>query len=88
MSDIDVDIIHPIDGRSESVTLDPSLTAQEVIDLLIQHNFIPPNPHGYQIAIKGGPILPVRQTLFASGVKAQATLRVVPATDAGWPLFF
>ncbi|MFN0201014.1 MAG: EsaB/YukD family protein [Bacteroidia bacterium] len=83
MPEINVSFVHPTDGRVVSVTMDNSMTGQEVIPELIAANFIPPSAQGYMLAIKGGAQIQNAQTLAAAGVKEGDTIRVIPATDAG-----
>jgi uncharacterized ubiquitin-like protein YukD len=83
-TEIQVRFMHPIDGRILTVTLDTTYTAKEVIDELISNNFIQRNPGGYGLAIKGGAGLQQDKTLADAGIKDGDTLRIIPATDAGY----
>jgi hypothetical protein len=85
MADVNVNFIHPTDGRTMTVNLDDSITAQEAVAELISADFITPNPHGYGLAIKGGNMIQPGQTFRNAGVQESEknTIRVVPATDAG-----
>lgn len=84
MASVSVTIMHPTDGRTAKVTLDNTMSAQEVIDNLIENGFLKPNPQGgYALAIKGGSQLPATQTLADANVRDEQALRVVPETDAG-----
>lgn len=84
MAEVNVQFMHPTDGRKLEVTLDNTMTTQEVIDELITSNFVPINkPHGYDLSIKGGAQLQALETLESSGVKDADVIRVIPATDAG-----
>ncbi|PTX61106.1 hypothetical protein C8N46_105262 [Kordia periserrulae] len=84
MADVTVSFIHPTDGRVISVTLDDSMTGQDVIGELIANDFVPPSNEGYNLAIKGGKQLDNQRTLSENGVEDNHTLRVIPATDAGY----
>lgn len=83
MADVNVNFIHPTDGRMLNVTLDDTITAQEAIAELIAAEFIAPNPHGYSLSIKGGSMIEHNQSFADAGVQDSNTLRIVPATDAG-----
>ena len=45
---------------------------------------MPPSSEGYNIAIKGGSQLDNTKTLLDNDVKDNDTIRVIPATDAGY----
>lgn len=81
--DVNVNFMHPTDGKVISVTLDNTMTGQEVIGELIANDFIPASSEGYSLAIKGGSQLNNSKTLSENGVRENDTIRVVPATDAG-----
>jgi len=83
MADIKVKIVHPTDGRLQEINADETLTAQETLNELIANNFLPANPQGYFLSIKGGNQLQAGQTLHDAGVKDGTVLNVNPATDAG-----
>ncbi len=84
MADVSVNFMHPTDGRVISVTVDDTMTGQEAVGELIANEFIPASGEGYNLAIKGGPQLDNAKTLAENGVKDNDTLRVLPATDAGF----
>lgn len=83
MSDVNVNFMHPTDGRVVSVTVDDTMTGQEAVGELIANEFVPASGEGYNLAIKGGAQLNNAKTLAENGVKDNDTLRVLPATDAG-----
>lgn len=85
MADVNVNFVHPTDGRMLTVNLDDSITAQEAVAELIAANFITPNSQGYGLAIKGGNMIEPAQSFRNAGVQEpnQNSIRVVPATDAG-----
>lgn len=85
MANIDVTFLHPTDMRPLSVTVDDTMLASDLITELLSNSFMPPSPGGYNLAIKGGDRLPNDQAIGTAGVKDGATLRVIPATDAGVP---
>jgi len=74
---------HPTDGRTISVAVDPSISAEDVIAHLVAEEFITPNPQGYNLGLKGGALLRADQSLSDAGVKEGDIVRVLPATDAG-----
>ena len=84
MADVSVNFQHPTNGKVISVTLDDTMTGQEAIGELIANDFVPPSSEGYNIAIKGGSQLDNTKTLLENGVKDNDTIRVIPATDAGY----
>ena len=84
MREIDVNIMHPTDGRVISVTLDETMTATEVIGELVGAEFIPQSDQGYTIAIKGGAMLQNESSLKDNGVRNDTVLRIIPATNAGF----
>jgi hypothetical protein len=81
--DVRVNFMHPTDGRIITVTLDATMTPSEAVGELIANDFIAPLPMGYNLAIKGGPLLPSNDSFAKAGLKDGDTIRVVPATDAG-----
>lgn len=83
MADISVNFVHPTDGKVISVTMDDTMTGQEVVGELIASDFVPSSSDGYMLAIKGGAELDNRRSLVDNGVKANDTIKVIPATDAG-----
>lgn len=85
MADVNVNFVHPTDGRIITVTLDDTMTAQEAVAELITANFLTPDRQGYKLAFKGGNDLEPSQTFRDAGVQEpnKNTIRVLPATDAG-----
>jgi hypothetical protein len=83
MANIKIHFMHPVDGRTLTVTLDESMSAQEAISELINADFIAPNAQGYNLGVKGGPLFTVNQSFSDLNVKENDTIRVIPATDAG-----
>ena len=83
MADVKVNFMHPTDGRFLTVTVDNTMTAQEAIAELIANSFIPQNPQGYGLGIKGGALLQPNQSFADAGVRDDTVLRVIPSTDAG-----
>ena len=83
-TEINVNFIHPTDGRIINVTVDDSLLAIEAIAELIAHEFIPANPQGYKLTFKKeGRELDNNKSMLENAVPNNATIRVQPATDAG-----
>lgn len=83
MADVKVHFYHPTDGRTLTVDLDDTITSQEAIAELIASDFIPANPQGYNLAVKGGVQLQRNQTFLDANITSEANLRIIPATDAG-----
>lgn len=82
-STINIRFLNPWDGAPLSVELDRDMTATDAIAELLKAGFIPPNPEGYKIAIKGGREINSNESFRTADVADGATLRVVPPTDAG-----
>jgi hypothetical protein len=53
MADVNVNFVHPTDGRFINATIDNSTTSSEVIAELVSHDFIKYSPQVYNLAIKG-----------------------------------
>lgn len=83
MGEIKVDFLHPTDGRIITVDVDDTMTASEAIAELLSADFIPSNPQGYNLAVKGGAQLQQSQSFGEAGVKTGNTVRILPAIDAG-----
>lgn len=83
MIEIKIQFLHPTDGRILTVDVDITMTAQEAIGELITANFIPPNPQGYNLAVKGGAMILSNQSFAKANVKTDDVIRIIPATDAG-----
>ncbi len=83
MADLNVNFMHPTDGRVISVTIEDTMTGQEVVGELIANDFVPASGDGYNLALKGGAQLDNARTLSQNAVKDNDTIRVIPATDAG-----
>ncbi|NOQ25733.1 MAG: hypothetical protein GQ564_10270 [Bacteroidales bacterium] len=81
MNELSINIVHPMDGRVISVTLDSSMTPNEIIRELISHEFI--GTEIYSLGIKGGHILDLYKSIYQSGVKDNDTLRIIPSVCAG-----
>ena len=79
---INVNFMHPIDGRVISVTLDDIMTGQQIVSELIANDFVTACDDGYNLAVKGGKQLDNSKTLSQNSVKDNDTIRIIPATDA------
>ncbi len=88
MAEIKLNFLHPTDGRILTVDVDDTMTALEAIGELLGANFIPSNPDGYKLAIKGGGDILSNQSFGNAGAQAGATIRVLPQTDAGFRVFY
>lgn len=82
-NDLDINFMHPTDGRIISVTMDGSMTGSEVIGELIANDFIPPSSEGYGLAVKGGFMLDNYKSFIDNKIINNSIIRVLPATDAG-----
>lgn len=82
MPDVNVNFVHPTDGRVITVTVDDTMTAQEAIGELLANNFVTPSSSGYELNMNGTRFR-ADQTLADAGVNNGAKIRVAPATDAG-----
>ena len=83
ISNPQIDIMHPTDGRILTVTVNASITAQEIISELISNNFISNNSEGYCLAIQGGKQLQGNESLKEAWVRPGDVIRVIPSTSAG-----
>lgn len=84
MPDIDVTFIHPTTGEPLEATIDDGMTPSQLVVDLLHENFIPPDPQGYAIGVKGGrDRLPDERPVSEAGVVAGSKLLVIPQTDAG-----
>ena len=83
MPDLTLTFLHPTDGRKATVSMDPTITAEEAVGQLLANNFMPPHQHGYQLAVKGGRDLLPTQSFAEAGVVDGETIRIVPLTQAG-----
>lgn len=82
MAEVSVNFVNT-DGRMITVNLDDTTTAQEAIAELISAEFIVASPQGYQLAIKGGPMLDPDKSFRDMNIQNGTTIRIVLATDAG-----
>ena len=86
MADLNLNFMHPTDSRLISVTLDSSMTGQETISELIAAGFIPASREGYNLSVKGGNQIDNNKNLSENQVRENDTIRVIPATDAGFQI--
>jgi hypothetical protein len=85
MADLNVNFMHPTDGRVISVTVDSTMTGREAIGELIANDFIPASSDGgYKLRIKGGIELDTNKSLSDNQVRNNDTLGVILALDAGF----
>jgi hypothetical protein len=83
MADVNVNFLHPTDGRVITVSLDDSITAQEAVAELITADFITPDTQGYNLAVSGGRMIEPGKSFRDAGIEDNTKIRVLPATDAG-----
>jgi hypothetical protein len=84
MPDVNVNFMHPTDGRVMTVTVDDTMTAEEAIGELLANNFVPPHGQGYQLSVvESGNIISGSQSLGEAGVKHGSKIKVLPITEAG-----
>lgn len=83
MSDIEVRIMLPVDGRIVTAELEDSMNADEIINELLANNVIQPSPAGYKLGLKGGAELNTTTQLKDLDLNEDSVLQVIPATDAG-----
>jgi len=84
MADVNVNFMHPTDGRVISVTIDETMTAQEAVGELLANDFVPPHVEGYHLSlVESGNIIGVNQTLAGAGVRNGSKIHVLPTTPAG-----
>ncbi len=85
MSNIDLTFVHAATGSELDAELDNQMTAEQVIQALIDNDFVPPltNPtQYYTLQIKGKATVAEGQTLAAAGAVARDTI-AVHATQRG-----
>lgn len=82
MSLIDVTFIHPVDGTTVDVTLDDNMTADDIINELINAGFIQRTSDGYDLSVKGGGWVDGNQALRDGGAIDKCIVRIVPLTCA------
>jgi len=83
MGEISVNFIHPTDGRILTVTLDETMTAQEVIGELLANDFVLPFEEGYTLAVMGGEIIRQDQTFDEAKIRDGDKIRIIPSASAG-----
>ena len=84
MPDVNVNFMHPTDGRVITVEVDDTMTGQEAMGELLANNFVPPHPQGYGLVVSDiGSIIGNDQTLADAGVKNGTKINVIPNTEAG-----
>lgn len=80
-----VKFVHPTTGAVLEASINPDLSAAEVISALVAENFISPenaNMH-YSLAVNGGDKIEGASTLNAAGLRDGGTVRVIPNGVAG-----
>lgn len=83
MAEVNVNFLHPTDGRMLTVGVDETITAQEAIAELIASQFIPPSELGYQLAIKGGAELQAEQSFRDAGIQDNTTVKIIVSYTPG-----
>lgn len=88
MADITITAVHPTAGNTIKFEIDDDTTGKELIDNLIEADFIPADSQGYLLTLKSeesneSTEINADETLASAGVKNNDTLRISPATDAG-----
>ena len=89
MADITITAVHPTDGSTIRFEVDDDMTGRELINHLIEAEFIPADSAGYLLTLKSegsNESIEVHEdeTLASAHVKNNDTLRITPATDAGY----
>ena len=62
---------------------DDAMDDTELIEELIENNFVPPLQAGYHLMVKGGDQLIRGQSLASAEIGEGTTLRILPTTEAG-----
>lgn len=85
MPELSVNFMHPTDGRVMTVVVDDAMTAEEIVENLIENGFVPQHPEGYELAIVEAEktIIRADQTLAEAGARSGAKIQVLPSTPAG-----
>ncbi len=76
MADLNVNFIHPIDGRTLPVTLDDGINASEAVKELIQNSFLAVDPQGYNLVTYGGAPIQPNQTFREVGIRDNDFIRI------------
>lgn len=86
MANVDVTFINAADNAEMDVEMDDGMTVEQVIQALIDNQFIPP-PQAtqyYMLTIKGKNTIAEGQTLAAAGVRANDRIAVNVTQRGGW----
>ncbi len=76
-----VRVIHPTSGNAVDIDIPENMILQDIIDELIESNFITPNANGYQAVLKDGtePVtMDLSKTLEENGGLDNSTIRLLP----------
>ena len=85
MEEYNVTFVHPSTGATLTAQINPSLTADEVINALVAENFIDPpdSQDNYVLGINGGGKVEGSQSLSSGGLRDGGTVNVVSSYVAG-----
>jgi hypothetical protein len=83
MANFDITFIHPTDRSKMEVSVPGTMTGNEIIEHLLDKDFMPRDSQGYELMIKGGNQISLDQSLEKAGVSKGDTIRVVPQTVGG-----
>jgi hypothetical protein len=78
-----VEFLHPTEGRTARVELDPTMTAEEIVQELVSNDFLVRSRLGYCLAQRGGAVIASEYSLLAAGVTDGGVIRVIHCTEAG-----
>lgn len=90
MADIGVAIKHPTNGAIINVDLDDQMTCREIVQHLINNDFVASGDWGISMNKSTGSVVQLQmdQSLAAQGVVDGIKLLVYSATDAGGRVFY
>lgn len=85
MEEYSVTFVHPTTGATLEASINPNLTADEVVSALVAENFIePPTADiNYTLGITGGNKVEGAQSLASGGLREGSTVNVISSGVAG-----
>ena len=85
--EIIIKVGHPSYNMVEDVEIEEKMTINDMIEELIEANFISQSPNGYQAILKDGrePIqMDLNKTLVENGGHEGSTIRLISGINAGY----
>ena len=85
--EIRVKFMHPANNMASDIAVEETMTINDMIEELIEANFISQSPNGYQAILKDGrePIqMDLNKTLVENGGHEGSTIRLISGINAGY----